>query len=143
MSTPDLVQQFYDRIWNAGEVEAVSELLTETFAFRGSLGDELRGRDNFVSYVLSIRGALNRYRCDILTCVAEGDQAFAKMRFSGTHNGVFRNYAATGMQVSWLGAAWFRFERTLIGELWVLGDLSSLDEVLRNNQAATHNPKNG
>jgi hypothetical protein len=45
------------------------------------------------------------------------------------------------MQVSWLGAAWFRFERTLIGELWVLGDLAGLDEVLRNNQAAAPSSK--
>ena len=136
MSTPNLVEAFYERIWNAGDLATVSELLREDFSFRGSLGAELRGREAFKDYVRSVRGALANYRCEILACVAEGEQAFAKMRFSGTHVAPFRGYPATGLPVLWLGAALFRFEQQAIAELWVLGDLASLDAVLKNNQAA-------
>jgi hypothetical protein len=83
MTTPNLVTAFYERIWNAGDLVAVSELLTKDFSFRGSLGAELRGREAFKDYVRPIRGALANYRCEILACVSEGEQAFAKMRFSG------------------------------------------------------------
>jgi steroid delta-isomerase-like uncharacterized protein len=134
MSTPKLVEQFYLRIWNAGDLDAVSELLVEDFSFRGSLGDELRGRDAFKAYVRSVRGALTDYRCEILTCVAEGDQAFAKMRFSGNHAGLLRGYEATGKRVDWFGAALFRFEDAAIAELWVLGDLAGLDSMLERNR---------
>jgi Tfp pilus assembly protein PilF len=58
MSTPTLVQQFYARIWEAGDLDAASELLAEDFVFRGSLGTELRGREAFESYVRSIRASL-------------------------------------------------------------------------------------
>lgn len=131
MSTPELVQAFYERIWNLGNVEAASELLSPDFSFRGSLGKEMKGVATFQSYVRSVREALAEYYCEILTCVAEGDQAFAKMRFSGRHVAPFRGYQPTGKTVEWLGAALFRFEDTAIIDLWVLGDLAGLDTLLR------------
>jgi predicted ester cyclase len=133
MTTPYLVAAFYERIWNAGDLFAVSELLSEDFSFRGSLGAELQGREAFKEYVRSVRGALANYNCEILACVSEGERAFAKMRFSGLHVAPFRGYLATGLPVQWLGAALFRCERQAIAELWVLGDLAGLDEALKDN----------
>jgi hypothetical protein len=77
MSTPSLVIDFYERIWNAGNQLAVAELLSEDFLFRGSLGAELRGQTAFWDYVCGVRSALGDYRCDILQCVSEGQYAFA------------------------------------------------------------------
>lgn len=134
MGIPKLVEAFYERIWNDGDLDAVSELLAGDFSFRGSLGVELQGRDAFKDYVRSVHRALASYRCDVLACVAEGEQAFAKMRFSGTHQAEFRGYSPTGMKVSWLGAALFRFGDHRIAELWVLGDLAGLDATLKRNQ---------
>jgi predicted ester cyclase len=135
MATPYLVMEFYERIWNAGDLDAVAELLREDFSFRGSLGVELQGRNAFKDYVRSVRGALANYNCEILACVSEGEQAFAKMRFSGLHVAPFRGYLATGLPVQWLGAALFRFERQAIAEVWVLGDLAGLEEVLKDNRS--------
>jgi steroid delta-isomerase-like uncharacterized protein len=134
MSIPTPVATFYERIWNAGDLEAASSLLTDDFSFRGSLGSEMRGRDAFADYVRSIRSALAEYRCDVTECVAEGERAFAKVTFSGRHVGVFRGYPPTGKPVSWVGAALFRFRGERIASLWVLGDLAALDAVLRQNQ---------
>ena len=101
MSVPKPVETFYERIWNEGDLEAISDLLTEDFKFRGSLGMELQGRAAFRDYVLSVRAALADYRCEILACVSEGPHAFAKMRFAGTHVGPFRGFAPTGKPVYW------------------------------------------
>jgi steroid delta-isomerase-like uncharacterized protein len=135
MSTPALVEAFYGRIWNAGDLAAANDLLAEDFCFRGSLGTELQGREPFKNYVRSIRDALGDYRCEILECVTEGNRAFAKMRFSGVHVARFRGYARTGKPVHWLGAALFRFHNETIAELWVLGDLAGLDAILRDTSA--------
>ena len=136
MSIPNVVDAFYQRIWNTGDLRAASELLTTDFSFRGSLGAELQGQDAFKEYVRSIRSALADYRCEILECVTERDRAFAQMRFSGHHVGVFLGYEPTGKSVHWHGAALFRFERDVISELWVLGDLAGLEAILKANQAA-------
>jgi predicted ester cyclase len=134
MSTPKLVEVFYSRIWNAGDLDAAADLLTIDFSFRGSLGPELRGHEAFKEYVRSVRRSLSAYRCEILTCVAEADRAFAQMRFSGIHTAQFRGYEATGKLVQWLGAALFRFEEDCIAELWVLGDLAGLDAALEKER---------
>jgi predicted ester cyclase len=133
MSVPKQVEQFYQRIWNDGDFAAMADLLTVDFTFRGSLGMELQGRDAFTEYVRSVRTALGDYRCEILDCVAEGPQAFAKMRFGGIHVATFRGFPPTGRPVHWLGAALFRFTGTAISDLWVLGDLEGLDELLRRS----------
>ena len=132
MSTPELVIAFYRRIWNEGNLDAATELLSADFSFRGSLGNEMRGREEFKNYVRSVRGALANYHCEILSCVAEGDQAFAKMRFSGSHVASLRGFEPTGKSVLWLGAALFRFVDSAIAELWVLGDLAGLDALLQS-----------
>jgi predicted ester cyclase len=134
VSTPKLVEEFYTRIWNRGELDDLSDLLASEFTFRGSLGVELSGHDPFKDYVRSVRGSLSDYHCEILTCVSEGDRAFAKMRFSGRHTGLFRGYEPTGETVQWLGAALFRFEDDRILDVWVLGDLVGLNARLSQNQ---------
>ncbi len=128
-----LVTEFYDRIWNAGDLLAVDGLVSEAFVFRGSLGSDRNGREAFSDYVRSVRGALSGYHCEILECVVEGERAFAKMRFSGVHTGEFRGYPPSGVPVHWLGAALFRFGEGKIAELWVLGDLNGLDALLAKN----------
>jgi steroid delta-isomerase-like uncharacterized protein len=132
-TSSEFVQQFYERIWNAGNLQAAAELLAPDFAFRGSLGPEMRGRRAFCEYVSSVKYALDGYRCDILDCVTEGQKCFAKMRFSGVHIAPFRGYAPTGKSVQWLGAALFKVHENQIAELWVLGDLISLDAALKEN----------
>jgi predicted ester cyclase len=141
MSTPALVEKFYSRIWNDGDLAAASDLLSERIYFRGSLGGEMRGREAFANYVRSVRGALAGYRCEIVECVTEGNKAFAKLRFSGIHVAPFLGYEPTGKTVHWLGAALFIFDGQFISELWVLGDLIGLDAVLQAN--AEPNPLAG
>ena len=45
-----LVKEFYERIWNQGDLTAIEGLLAPAFAFRGSLGSEMRGRREFGEY---------------------------------------------------------------------------------------------
>ena len=138
MSVPALVEAFYARIWSAGQ-EYVDDLLTEDFVFRGSLGAETTGRPAFMDYVYGVRGSLAQYHCDILACVTELPNAFARMRFSGLHVAPFRGFEPTGKPLHWEGAALFTFRGELIASLWVLGDLTGLDAALQDN-ASIQNP---
>ena len=120
------VRKFYDQIWQQGDKDAIPQLLCEDFAFRGSLGTETRGFEGFAAYVDQVHRGLDDYTCEILNLVAEDDQAFARMLFSGIHNGPLLGFPATGRQVSWHGAALFTFKGDRISRLWVLGDLTTL-----------------
>lgn len=137
-----MLRSFTGRIWNDGDLDSSADLLTADFSFRASLGNELRGGEEFKNYVRSVRRALADYHCEVLSCVAEADQAFAKMRFSGRHVAPFRGYQPTGKIVQWLGAGLFTLADSAIAELWVLGDLAGLDALLQT-QAADHRSGQG
>jgi predicted ester cyclase len=80
-----------------------------------------------------VRGSLSDYRADILSCISEGSQAFARMKFGGIHVAPFRGFPPSGRRVEWEAAAVFTFRDDRIAALWVLGDLVALDEQLRRN----------
>ena len=87
----------------------------------------MRGHEAFKDYVRSVRGALGDYHCEILDCVAEGNRAFARMRFSGFIQGL----SAYGQARTLAGGHLVPFRGGAIAELWDLGDLNGLDEFLR------------
>jgi steroid delta-isomerase-like uncharacterized protein len=126
----DLVQAFYDVVWNRGDEAMARRILAADFAFRGSIGLEKRGPDGFIDYMRLIRGALSGYRCEIVVLIADADRAAARMRFRGNHTGTFLGFAPTGRPIEWAGAAFFRFADDQIVELWVLGDTQELRHQL-------------
>ena len=84
-----------------------------------------------------VHHALGDYRCIIDELVTDGDRAAARMRFTGKHRAECLGVAATGRQVTWAGAAFFRFEGGRITELWVFGDVV---ELRRQNGGAIEAP---
>ncbi len=127
------VTKFYEVLWDAQDRDAMPALLHEDFTFRGSLGQQTRGHDGFAEYVDMVHAALGDYRCHIEALVEEGDRVFAKMKFTGIHVGEFLGYPPSGKRVSWQGCALFTFDGDLIADVWVLGDLKSLEAQLENH----------
>lgn len=80
-----------------------------------------------------VHQALGDYRCDILDLVIDGNQAFARMLFSDIHVGEFFGYKPTGKRIEWAGAALFTFEDARVTDLWVLGDVHGLLQLLEGN----------
>lgn len=130
-----MIESFYENIWNRHDESFIPLLLSETFSFRGSLGQVKQGRAEFASYVDFVHMALGNYQCDILDLVGESHKTFARMLFSGIHKGDFFGYRPTLMRVEWAGAALFTFDQEKITDLWVLGDVHSLLAQLAHNQS--------
>lgn len=126
----DLVRRFYADIWEVRDESAFAELLHEDFTFRGSLGHVKHGREAFAEYVDMVHSGLQDYRCVIEELICEGDKAAARMTFHGVHRGELIGYRPTGKRVSWEGCAVFALRDGRIAELWVLGDLKSLEAQL-------------
>jgi predicted ester cyclase len=55
--------------------------------------------------------------------ISEGDKAFARLTYRGTHGGELFGIAPTGRRIQYAGAAVFTFRGARIAEVWVLGDL--------------------
>lgn len=128
-----VVQKFYADVWNKHDKSAIPALLQPDFTFRGSLGQCKTGHSEFAEYVDFVHQALGAYQCDILDLVAEDKQCFARMRFSGIHRGDFFGFKPTGKKVEWAGAALFSFREGRVADLWVLGDVHGLLQLLEQN----------
>lgn len=130
-STPEqLVQQFYDDVWNRADETLARTILTPKFKFRGSLGLEKSGPDGFIDYMRTIHRALAGYTCTIEDLIASEVRAAARMTFSGRHQSEFFSFAPTGRQITWSGAAFFTFSAGQISDLWVLGDIDAIKTQL-------------
>ena len=125
-----LVRRFYEDLWNRWDDEAVDELLDEHFAFRGSLGTETRGRDDWRGYRDAIRAGSSDFHNEVETLVTEGARAAARLRYTGTHTGPLAGLTPTGRSFSYSGAAFFTAESGRLTSAWVLGDLTALREQL-------------
>jgi len=132
-SIKSVVRRFYADVWNRHDKSAIPALLQPDITFRGSLGRHKNGHAGFAEYVDSVHQALGEYQCDIVDLLAEDKQCFARMRFSGTHRGDFLTFKPTGKKIEWQGAALFTLRDGLIADLWVLGDVHGLMQLLKRN----------
>jgi steroid delta-isomerase-like uncharacterized protein len=125
-----LVRRFYDELWNRWDDLAVDDVLHEDFTFRGSLGTETRGRDEWRSYRDAIRAGSSDFHNEIVTLVAHGDHAAARLSYTGTHTGDLGGLPPTGRCFSYAGAAFFTGDARQLTSAWVLGDLTAMREQL-------------
>ena len=126
----NLVERFYNDIWNRQDFIVADAILAPDFRFRGSLGSETIGIPAFLAYVESVHAALADYRCTIEEIVADEVHAAARMGFAGIHRAPLFGVEATGRHVRWAGAAFFRIAAARIVSLWVLGDVEGLKQQL-------------
>lgn len=125
-----LVERFYNDVWNQADERAAREILHRNFVFRGSLGPQLRGPDGFIDYLRSVHAALAGFTCTIEDLIETEERVAAKMLFRGTHRAPFFGIEATGRDIVWNGAAFFKIEDGLIAALWVLGDIDAVKRQL-------------
>ena len=130
MSPKWLIELFYNEVWNRADEVAAHEILHPEFCFRGSLREEKRGPDRFITYLRMIHTALSEYTCTIEEIIEEGQRAAARMRFAGIHRGQFFGVPPSGREISWSGAAFFSIDSDKISSLWVLGDIDSVKQQL-------------
>jgi predicted ester cyclase len=126
-----LIERFYLEMWNRFDKSIVSEILTEDLRFRGSLGQSKNGHSEFGEYVDFVQRAFPDFSNEIEEIISEGDKAFAKLLYRGTHRGEIFGITPTGRPVRYAGAAVFKFRGDRISEVWVLGDIYGLISQLQ------------
>jgi steroid delta-isomerase-like uncharacterized protein len=132
-----LVRRFYAEVWNRRSAEVAREILAPDFAFRGSLDAVRTSAEGFIDYMHKVHDALGGYTCTIVDLVASGDRAVACLDFHGVHRGPFFGVPATGREIRWAGAAFFREDGGRLVELWVLGDVDAVKKQLGCGAQAT------
>jgi predicted ester cyclase len=122
----EVVRAFYKDMWDYADKSQIPKIFHEGFTFRGSLGPELIGYDQFAGYVDWVTSALGQYTTDILAMIEEGNRVGGKMRFHGYHRKELFGVAPSGRHVWWIGMPIFTFDGLKVRDLYVLGDIYGL-----------------
>ncbi len=127
----ELIGRFCAELWNAWDDAVVEQVLAAEFRFRGSMGTETSGPDEWRTYRDSIRAAAPDFHNQIVDLVANGERAAARLHYTGSHRGVLAGIPATGRPFEYSGAAFFTSSDGRLTSAWVLGDLDGLRRQLQ------------
>jgi predicted ester cyclase len=127
-----LIEEYYDVIWNEKKLSEANKFLHSTITFRGSLGMRVEGINGFCDYAKMLFGAFPNLYHVIEDVVVEGDKAAVRVVYTGTHTGKLFGFEPTGNRIRYSGASFFKFENDKIIDIWVLGDLNALYGQLTN-----------
>jgi steroid delta-isomerase-like uncharacterized protein len=125
-----LVETFFNVMWNTWSEKAARAILTTDIDFRGSIGLHVSGHDGFLGYMQTIRDAFPDFHNHIEEIIATDERAVARLTYSGTHQGELLGRPATGRRIEYAGVAMFTMEGERISKVWVLGDLRGLMQQL-------------
>ncbi len=125
-----MVRRYYEEMWNRWNFDLANEILAPEIRFRGSLGTEVRGIEEFEAHMRTVQTAFPDFHNRIDELLVEEDQAAARLTYEGTHRGTIFGAPPTDRRIAYAGAAFFRFSGGRITEGWVLGDLHGLQKQL-------------
>ena len=139
----DLIRRYYEDFWNGWNFALAPSLLADDIAFRGSLGVDVQGISEFLSYMDLVRTAFPDFHNFMEDVIAGDAKVFARLRYTGTHRGPVFGIPATGRSITYEGAALFRVHDGKIRQAWVLGDALALLRSLEGATAASTEMSNG
>jgi steroid delta-isomerase-like uncharacterized protein len=128
----DIVEQFYDRVWNRGKVAEAKDYIAVDCTCDDPL-TPARGREALKRHIADLRAAFPDLRLVIEDMVAEDDKVVARWSMRGTHEGALPalRLRSTGEEVTLTGISIYRIEESKIVEIWQEGDYLGILNRLR------------
>ncbi len=121
-SVDTLVGRFWGQVIGRWDEAAARELVTEDFAWRGSLGAESTGLRGLLQYAAAARLALPDLSVTLDESAVAGHQLWARLTFRGTHSGLLLGVPATGRQVAYVGMGVHDVRDNRLSRVWVVAD---------------------
>lgn len=134
LTNKDLVNLYYEELWNKKNKDFINTLFAENISFHGSLGLSTNGKKEFETYMDMIHTAIPNLFHSIVDIVVGEDTIAVRALYTGKHSGKLLDYEATNNRLIYNGATFFKFEEGKIKSVWVLGDLNTLVKQLKNEQ---------
>ncbi|MFA6196801.1 MAG: ester cyclase [Sulfurimonas sp.] len=131
ITNKQLVAKYYD-MWNLHDFSKAETIFSENLRFRGSLGIETVGIEEFKKYADTILTAFpNLYHATEIV-VGENSQVAVYVSYSGTHKGKLFEYEPTENRINYSGASFFTIRNEKITDIKVLGDRYALYNQIKS-----------
>jgi steroid delta-isomerase-like uncharacterized protein len=120
-----LVHEFFDSVWNKGDLAAADRLISPDALDHSPLGTE-KGPESFKHVVSDYRAAFPDVRMTIEDEIAEGDRVVHRWRIVGTNKNSFMGVPPTGKEAVFIGTTVVKVRDGTIVERWTSFDLLGL-----------------
>lgn len=128
-SNTEIVRSFIESIWNARELDRMSEFVSDHYRDYSFLPAVLPTKEGLKVWIESTSAAFD-HNTRIESVIQEGDQVAVRITFEVTHIGKWRNIPPTGRVTSVRGFRFFRLENQKITHHWALIDGEALQTAL-------------
>lgn len=123
-----IVEKLYTTVLNPRQFELLPGYIADTFEGPGGTGIE-----GFKNPFLALYNGFPDLHWTLVTLVGEGDKVVARWKWTGTHNGTFRNVPATGKAITGNGVSIYELKNGKIvsvdAHIDRFGILQSLDAL--------------
>jgi steroid delta-isomerase-like uncharacterized protein len=126
-----VVQRFVEECWNQGNLNQVSELLTEQVRFHDAVFPNLNpGIQNIKNHIESSRKAFPDLKFTIDDAIAERNEVVIHWRATGTQKGQFLGMPPTNRKVTVDGTSIYRLDGGQIAEAYANWNLATMMQQL-------------
>jgi steroid delta-isomerase-like uncharacterized protein len=130
-----LVRRFYKEVYGDWNMSLVNEIVSPQFISHDWPEGSPTGPEGFEAFYSAIRNALPDARYAVDDLISEGDKVVVRWRLLGTHLGDFRGIAPTGRPIALNGIAIYRLDCGKLLERWVVTDVHSVLEEIRDRSS--------
>lgn len=122
MTDPKTVLQgFMDDVWNKRDIGAFPRYVSDRVRFHPPRGEPL-DHAGYLAATRGFQGAFSDLRFETQGIFGDAQHAAARIVITGTNDGPFRTWSATGKSVRVIGRPMCRVEGGKIVEFWQLFD---------------------
>jgi len=125
-----LAQRFYEEVWNKGNLDAVTDLMTSDFVDHAAPPGFPTGPEGAKQVFIMYRNAFPDFRLSVEDLIAEDDKVVARWVTHGTHQGELMGIPPTGKAVTVTGIDVFRLAGGKIAEHWAEFDTLGMMQQL-------------
>jgi steroid delta-isomerase-like uncharacterized protein len=133
MNKTTLAHEWFDKVWNKCQIEAIDRLLANDAIAHGLVdrqGNELRGPAGFKPFFLQFTEAFPDIHVEVVDTVCEGDKIAARCIVTGTHHGDTLGVPASHKPIRFTGITILRINDGKISEAWNNFDFQELSRQI-------------
>lgn len=131
----NLVRRVYSEVWTQADFSQVANFIAPemTYHIRGK--SIQLGPESLIEIVSRWKSAFPDIRFEVEELIAEGDKVAARIKYTGTQLGAWKDIPPTGLKVEVREMMFFRFRDEQIIEVWeVTDEFSQREQLLGGNQ---------
>jgi steroid delta-isomerase-like uncharacterized protein len=135
-----IARRFITEVLDGQRIDQIDALVAADHIHHRSDGSEQHGIDARKASARAWHAAFPDYHHDIEEVIASGERVVVRYTATGTQQGEYRGYPATGRRIRWTGVFIYQIADGRIAETWVesdlLGQLRQLGAIPQQGAAA-------